>query len=59
MRPTRPEMQKRSGSRRSNSSIFLYRPPSRTLCHSEPVTVSLAWESVPQRGAAALQGSLV
>ncbi len=25
-------------------------------CHSEPVTVSLAWESVSQRGAAALTG---
>ena len=25
-------------------------------CHSEPVTVSLAWESVSQRGTAALTG---
>ena len=34
------------------------RPYSAKRCHSEPVTVSLAWESVPRRGSAALQGPL-
>ena len=33
-------------------------PSARQRCHSEPVTVSLAWESVSQRGSAALQGPL-